>query len=413
MSSRLRDVTLVVMLAAVAAAVSWHHAIRVDEALDVQGPSPGGHDDVWFDADVRDLHRRLTFDNYQQSHTIRHPLIALIARLPLRVYLRTFPASNNVVVVRGAIAIVAAVWAGLFFVTLRIVGCRRLDASLFTVIGLSSAAATFWFTVPETFPPGAITILPALVLVAMAERRDVPEWLASVVTALTLSVTATNGMFGAAATWLTQPWRRFPQIVSNGLCLVLVLWGVQRFIYPSSGFPYIYEASSYRGFFFAADTRTPLGPAAVFFVHGIVMPSVEAIHRASQENYPVLSVQRAGLGAATAAGWIALASWLGLLAAGVWSVVAGYSSRRIGVWLLVTLTGQLALHLVFGEETFLYAMHFTPILIVVSALGTLSPWRRPILACAGVLVVALLVNNLAQLTVAIAIARDITMRITP
>src|SRR4051812_25417180 len=74
-TGRTRDVVLVLVLAATASLMSWQNGGRVGAALDVRGPSPGGYDDIWFDADTRDLHRRITFDNYQQTHTARHPLV--------------------------------------------------------------------------------------------------------------------------------------------------------------------------------------------------------------------------------------------------------------------------------------------------------------------------------------------------
>src|ERR1700709_2350829 len=63
--------------------------------------------------------------------------------------------------------------------------------------------------------------------------------------------------------------------------------------------------------------------------------------------------------------------------------------------LLLTLAGQIALHLVYGEETFLYGLHFVPLLIALAALSTttkagkLAPWAA--LALAGFA----LANNLS------------------
>jgi hypothetical protein len=407
---RTRDFAVVALLAVAASTLSWVNSGRVAAALDVRGPSPGGYDDIWFDADTRDLHRHLTFDNYQQTHTVRHPLLALIGRLPLRVYLRAVGDADRVDVIRGALALMAASWAGLLFVTLRLIGLRRLDGLVFASIGILSAASVFWFAAPETFALGAITILPAVALVAIADRRGVPEWAAAGVAALTLSVTVTNGMCGAIAAWITQPRRRFVQIMSNAVCIVLLLWGVQRFIYPASGYPYAFEFRSYRGFFFSADMKTPVAPAAVFLLNGVVMPQIEVIHRATQDNYPVLSVQGAAFGSMTALRAIALAAWIGILAAGLWSAAAGYASRRLRTMLLWSLAGQLALHMAFGDETFLFAMHFVPLLVIAAALGALAPWRRTVIAGAVVLLVALAAQNLLQLANAVELARQITSR---
>jgi hypothetical protein len=67
-----------------------------------------------------------------------------------------------------------------------------------------------------------------------------------------------------------------------------------------------------------------------------------------------------------------------------------------------SLVGQVALHLVFGNETFFYSLHWVPILVVLVAHATLvERWRPAILsivACFGVVAGA---NNLIQFSRAV------------
>jgi hypothetical protein len=63
--------------------------------------------------------------------------------------------------------------------------------------------------------------------------------------------------------------------------------------------------------------------------------------------------------------------------------------------------------MIYGRETFLYAMHFLPLLIALVALGALARWRGTVLALAGVLTIAAGITNARQLDRAITTVRQI------
>jgi len=73
------------------------------------------------------------------------------------------------------------------------------------------------------------------------------------------------------------------------------------------------------------------------------------------------------------------------------------AGRRLQDLLGLTLAGQIALHLVFGTETFLYALNWAPLLVIWAAMGA-ATIRRPmpvrVLAIAAAL--CSLVNNERQ-----------------
>lgn len=404
------DALVIAVLAAAAGAMSWYASGRLNTALEVRGPSDGGYDDIWFDADSRDVYRKLTWQNFEQNQTLRHPLISIMARLPVRLYRRAVPAADPVDLFRGLLAATAAAWASLMFVTLRLLRCRKADALLLTLVGIVSAAALFTLATEPVFALGSVTILCAIAAVAWAERGAAAEWLTTIAGALTLSVTITNGMVGGFAAAAMHPARRVAQIVANAVCIVLVLWAVQRLIYPSSSFPWGYDRS-YRAFILASEMRTPIGPLNSFWFHTMVMPEVTTIHRTSQQDYAVLSVQGARPGSATRAGMAATAAWAMLLAIGAWSMITR-ASQSLRLFLLASIAGQLLLHLVFGEETFLYAMHFLPLLVTIAALGTRT--ARPLVLGLGAVVIAgCLANNSHQFERALALAGAIASRLGP
>jgi hypothetical protein len=98
---------------------------------------------------------------------------------------------------------------------------------------------------------------------------------------------------------------------------------------------------------------------------------------------------------------VAVVLWGGLLGLGLWSLLTREEQPRLRLVLGLTLLGQLALHLVYGNETVLYALHFGPLLVVMAALTTLTRLRLLGLALAGMLVISAGVNNGVQFTKAI------------
>jgi len=81
------------------------------------------------------------------------------------------------------------------------------------------------------------------------------------------------------------------------------------------------------------------------------------------------------------------------LGLGVWALFSVERQRRLRIVLGVMLLGQLAQHMVFGEETFLYSIHFAPLLVIVVALSTLTRARPAALVLTGALVVNAGINN--------------------
>ena len=67
------------------------------------------------------------------------------------------------------------------------------------MLGLGSAGAVFWLTVPESYGLGSITLMLPLALLAAGAWRRIPAgwWVAA--SAASLSITVTNWMSGLTA----------------------------------------------------------------------------------------------------------------------------------------------------------------------------------------------------------------------
>lgn len=70
-------------------------------------------------------------------------------------------------------------------------------------------------------------------------------------------------------------------------------------------------------------------------------------------------------------------AWLGLLALGIWGAIQNRQAHTFSIGLGLMLLANGLLHSVYGEVTFLYAMHVIPMLTVLAAMSWFSPPDMP------------------------------------
>lgn len=358
--------------------------------------------DAWFDSDIFRVFDNLTDRNSDHYRTNVHPLFSLVAYPPVQV-IRLAMGGDGVTAVRIFVAAMAGLWMALLYLLLRLVTGRGLDALLFSLVGGTSAAAFFWLTVPETYVFSSITLIVALLFAALMERKPLGEGTAAVTSAITLSMLLTNWMAGLVVTAVHFPWKRVVRISLNAVAFVVLLWGVQKLIFPSAGF--FLESSEDEGRFLLSEgSGGPLGVTRSFFLHTMSMPEpVERIRHLGLPPYPTLmSTQTAAAGSGSIWGAAAVMVWVGLLAFGVKGVVEARKHRRLRLLLILLLLGQFVLYLIYGEETFLYSLNFLPLLILWAAFGRFARERRVVLVMGGLLVVTAGINNYNQFRAAAA-----------
>ena len=323
-----------------------------------------------------------------------HPLFSLLGEAGTAI-VRVVSGLDPLRTIRVFNGVCYVAWCGLLYATVRLAGCRIVDALLVVVAAVVSAGALFWFIVPETYVPGTVSILLCLFLVATGAARDRSLVLAA---AGSLSFTVTNWIAGLAALAASRTVGRSVILAAASLALVIGGWGVGKAIFPQPGPLFLLPGTVNSESQFIADKEAggPRQRAAGIFVSPMVAPSLAEL--APEPTGPLLSVQATAVSDWSARHPLFLAAgalWLAMLGASLALVVR----RRdpLAVALLLTLAGQAALHMVYGDETFLYALHFVPIYAVLlgAGLGARAPRLfRP--AC--VLLIALLGwNNLARL----------------
>ena len=390
LSWKLADTLIVIVLAALSFFGALKGAERINSGLLVNKDTF----DVWFDGDI--VHNYEIMVGAGVSGTSRHPLVPLVT-YPLTRAVRLL-GIDRVTSARVVIALVGAAWIALLYYLLRLLGCRRFDATLFSIVSAVSASAMFWFVVPETYPFSSLSILLALTLVALGDfRRIAPVWYV-IVSALTLSFRTTNWLVGLVTTFVRFHLRQVVVISVAAFCLVILLWGVQKVIFPGTAFFFWFPTDENLGarFVFSERSGGPRKIVNTIVFHSMVMPAIEESEAVYPDEGPIMSVQLSAPGSAGFLGKVAVGMWLGLLVLGLWGFLFLGRQHRFRIVLALTFFAELALYLCFGAETFLFTLHFIPLLVIIAALGTLTALRPVVLILAGALVVSAGINNASQ-----------------
>ena len=383
------EIIICALLGTALAAVSFHFSGL---------SSPAILDGIWFQADASRVFGDMTDRLGNHYRTTVHPLFVLLTHPPVTL-IRVLTGASAMTAARVFIALLAGIWIILVFSLLRALGCLRMDATLFAILGGVSAAALFWTRLTETYLLGSISILAGVLAVNLPTPRK-SLWI-TIVSAFTLSVTVTNWMAGLLATAVSFPWKRACQLSANAFCIVVILWGVQKYIYPQCEF-------------FLGDREEALyinsprlgGPVTVMkalVFHTMVMPRIRPFEDRKAEwrrvGYIRTQLERPGAGSRLATAAAAL--WAFLLAIGVWGLftIEGYLKLRLVLGGM--LLGQMALHSIYGEETFIFSLNFAPLLLGIAAMGLHTRLRRVVQVAAICLVVTAGVNNFSQLSKAI------------
>lgn len=382
------------VLAVAVAAGSWACSRQVPGALIMSEQSS----DVWFESDLPRVFTLMSTryaGAHHRYHTRRHPLFVALT-LPAVKAAERAAGLERLTAVRAVMAAIAALWAAALFALLRLLGCRRHEAAIFTGLAASSAAAVFWLAVPETWGLGSVSILAPLLVVAAAGRRRVgiSWWVAA--SAASLSVTVTNWMSGVLAACAALPRRRALQVSVAAFCAVTLLWGAQKLALPQLQSFLSQTPADIRKYMLQPDSGGPGRIASSFLFHSMVAPAITH-RRQTSRGLPQLTVQYSPVGSGGPLALPAVLLWAALLAAGVWGLAAGDVSPVFRRALLFVLFAQFVLHQFYGgEETFLYALHWLPLLVTVAACAVFTPARRVAVAAAAALALLAGVHNVGQ-----------------
>lgn len=357
--------------------------------------------DVWFDADTYRISEGL-LDNMFIAHnrSAVHPLFPIMSS-PLPMLLTRFFSIDSAIALRVTTAALASIWITSLYLLLKLIGCPRLDSTVFSLLGLSSSGAMFWLTVPESYSYGSITILLALCFTSLTEIQSFSFIWYVAVSAMTFSMTVTNWMFGIVPAIINNSRKKTFQILLITLGSVALLTVFQKLIFR---YATILNPMHFRGesqYSSVPTTSKFILSSISFWLHSMVMPKINLGSYLDQGGFLTLSIQKSLPLIGEFWSCTALIAWVLLLALGLWSIVVVKTQRKLRLSLGIGLVGQFGLHLIYGTETFLYALHFIPLLVPLAALTILTSRRWIALTLAVVFIVSSCINNSLQFQQAI------------
>lgn len=357
-------------------------------------------DNVWFQGDITRIYDNMT-NRYAHGHYRAnvHPLYSLLTYPPT--FLLKKLLSSDALAIKFVTLMIASCWLVSLYALLRVMGCLKLDATIFAILGASSSAAMFWLYVPETYALASVSMMLAIGLSIVASKKRLPDWIFATISAFSISVTITNWMAGLLSSFSSLTLKRALKVSCIAIFSVAILWGLQKLIFPASEF--FVGSSEESKYMFAPSIERFLQVSNAFFLHAMIAPELR-ISALNQFAWPLLSFQSSPVGSTGTLGWIATCIWLAVLSLGVWALVKVRMPVAFKVTLAMTLLGQLVLHFIYGEETFLYSLNFTPLLVTLAAVATLSTYRKAAITLGLILIPVLIFNNLTQLKLASAMA---------
>ena len=349
--------------------------------------------DIWFESDCPRVYRMMTDREGDHSRAKVHPLFALIAFPPVY-FLKKIFSINPITAVRLVESGAAFLWMLAFFTLLRLMGCRRPDTALLSLLAAVSAAGMFFFVIPETYPLGSLSLLVAFLILAVSQQRVLkPLWYV-LMNAGTLSITTSNWMAGILVTMANHPWRRVLKIMGGTLLLAAALWAVEKLIFPSTGF--FLNLAKEKNFLFRPEMGGPLHVLRSFFYHTLVMPAIAFNTDVTVPDWKGMITQPSAPGSASPWGVAAVLLWTLLLSLGVWAMFCSQTNVKFRVVLGLLLLGQLGFHLFYGFETFLYSLHFIVLLVPLVAFCFLTRFRIFAVGILLLLIPCVAVNNSLQ-----------------
>jgi len=347
----------------------------------------------WFQSDAFRVLEDM--DDFSANHFRDvHPLFTSMA-MPIVLAIKFITGLDALHAVGIFNAIVAALWVLLLYRIQRRVGSAPLDACLFAVLAASTSAAMFWFTVPETYPLGSLAILFCIWLAVRPAGAKCAGALLAIANVFSFGVTVTNVMAGLAATFTQGSVKYAIKICCYSAALFVIAFAAQKIILPRPPGIFVKALHLETRYVLTPEQGGPGASALGMLAHSIVMPAVSIGTQGTKAGN--FTIQDASLLRSGPIAVAALALWTAVLLAGCAALIRSKRNSRLRLVLGLTLAGQFALHLIYGEETFLYALNVAPLLVLAASLSSTTPWRRPALAAAALLVVLLAVNNSGRL----------------
>ena len=297
----------------------------------------------------------------------------------------------------------------LLYLVLRRMGLARLAATMGSLAFVASATYLHWFGIVETYAASSLTAIGATYLFL---RRPVPSTGTTILaTIVSMSMVVTNWTLGIALAATRLPLTRFLRLMLITALLCVALSLVQHRIFPQAGeFFRRYAIEAEESFMVGGEIKPAPGetPHWAQALRGIVVTAAVApqpyFDTLPKSGKKVLNNQKSDWQSYDILGGIALGAWGLMLTLSTLTLLA---ERRITPTVLALagfMLGQVVLHTVYGDITFLYAADFFVVLMVLACQGALGSWRHLHMAAMALFIVTAALANLGALGTATTMA---------
>jgi hypothetical protein len=347
-------------------------------------------ENVYFQADIgrsySAMSSRWSFGHYR---TKVHPLLSIQTHSPVffltKLGLSTFSA------IKITVSLIASLWGLCLYCMCRLIGNNRIHATLVTMLGLSSSSAFFWLSVPESYALGSLNIIIALCVMALANHKKLPDTSYIFINVITLSTTITNWMSGILGTLARRNIKETIKICLISLALVTIFWGIQKRYFPDTVF-FLGDREE-ASYIFTPSINRIISLLNTFFFHTVISPTFSIIDH-NKDGWPLISFQSALPASSNLTEIAGSLLWLCTL---VISIIAFFRLRDhspLRFTLGLTILGQLFLHLFYGEEIFLYSLHFLPLLLGLVSISLNTKYSKVITLMITLLIPIFFITNL-------------------
>jgi hypothetical protein len=135
---------------------------------------------------------------------------------------------------------------------------------------------------------------------------------------------------------------------------------------------------------------------SVLVTSAVVPPAVVEDADTPVGVFRLVNNQHSSILSSSLAGLVGVACWLFLLGVGVWGAWRDKTRRAVAIPIAAYLVFQLAIYIVYGEITFLYAGNYFPALMLLASFGWFTPLRNAVLGAALAFTIFAGMNNYTE-----------------
>lgn len=347
---------------------------------------------IWYGADLPRTASNMFDLSSNHYRTKVHPIFSFLILPPTR--LLAIAINDVVLAIRIICALFSGITVTLICLFVRLQSKDMIASGVVALLAMSSSAFVYWFSVPETFLFGAATIALAF-LFLVVPNLGVFQYI--LMSAATLSFTVTNWAAGILVTFFRWKLSYAVLITLGGFFVVLVLSLWQKAFLESSQLFFLASAiSEERNYIITpwADEALTIYVQRIFnfLIYGMVSPTPTF---GSSVNSGIMQF---GL-----FGWLAVLMWLSVFVVGSVNMLKyGFQYFPVAGFI----ASQFLLHLIYGDEPFLYSAHSLPAFCIVASFALTSKYQVVVRVFVVALSVAMLFENYTNYVSAIALAME-------